>query len=82
MEGEVCESMHLLSHTKGDTYITTYTQCHSHDRTGGDIVWDIDSVWNSLFLNSLTHIRLGKHIAFLMVCATHHGDRLSPQLKG
>lgn len=50
-------------------YITTYTQRRSRDPTGGDIVQDIDSVRNGLFLNKFTNIVLGKDVAFLMVCA-------------
>lgn len=80
--------MHLLAHGKGDTvcyfyfqsvlthhlwqYITTCTQRRSRDRTGGDIVQDIDklNIRNGLFLNKFTHTVLGKDVAFLMMCAT------------
>jgi hypothetical protein len=85
IEAMYCDAVHLLAHSKGDTvcysysqsvlthhlqYITTYTQRRSRDRTGGDIVQDIDNIRNGLFLNRFTHTALGKNIAFLMVCAT------------
>ena len=56
----LCDAVHLLTHNKGDTvcysysqsvlthhlqYIT-YAQRRSRDRTGGDIVQDIDNVRN------------------------------------
>jgi hypothetical protein len=83
MNQEYCDAVHLLAHSKGDTVyysysqsvlthnlqsITTYTQRRTRDRTGGDIVQDIDSVRNGLFLNKFTHVGLGKDVAFLMVC--------------
>ena len=83
IEAMYCDAVHLLAHSKGDTvccsycrsvlthhlqYITTYTQRRSRDRTGGDIIQDIDNIRNGLFLNKLTHTALDKHVAFLMVC--------------
>jgi len=61
-----CDAVHLLAHSKGDTYITTYTRRCSRDPSGGDIVADIDSVRNGLFLNKLTHGPLGIDVAFLV----------------
>jgi len=51
-------------------YIATYTQRRSRDVEGGDIVQDIDSVQNGLFLNKFTHVTLGTGVAFLMVRVT------------
>ncbi|EAU82801.2 hypothetical protein CC1G_11318 [Coprinopsis cinerea okayama7 len=62
---EVCDAVHLVAHSKGDTYIAMYTQHRNRDPTGGDIVEEIDSVRNGLFLNKFTHAVLGTHIAFL-----------------
>ncbi|TFK23859.1 hypothetical protein FA15DRAFT_670067 [Coprinopsis marcescibilis] len=61
-----CDAVHLLAHSKGDAYITTYTQRRSRDPAGEDIVLDIDSVRNGLFLNKFTHVALGSDLAFLM----------------
>ncbi|KAF5371991.1 hypothetical protein D9615_008140 [Tricholomella constricta] len=61
----LCDAAHLLAQTKGDTYIATYTQRRSRSTTGDDIVQDINSVRNGLFLNGFSHKGLGKHIAFL-----------------
>ncbi|TFK17750.1 hypothetical protein FA15DRAFT_689918 [Coprinopsis marcescibilis] len=63
---DYCDAVHLLPHSKGDAYITTYTQRRSRDPTGTDIVQDINSIRNGLFLNALTHRALGTNIAFLM----------------
>ncbi|CAA7269545.1 unnamed protein product [Cyclocybe aegerita] len=63
---DACDAVHLLAHSKGDAYIETYTQRRSRDPTGGDIVREIESVRNGLFLNKFTHVALGTHIAFLM----------------
>jgi hypothetical protein len=85
LQARLCDAVHFLAHSKGDTvcysysqsvlthhlqYITTYTQSRSRDRTGGDIVQDIDNVRNGLFLDKFTHTVVGKDVAFLMVCAT------------
>ncbi|TEB32766.1 hypothetical protein FA13DRAFT_1790465 [Coprinellus micaceus] len=67
------------AHTKGDNppqYITTYTQCRSREPTGQDIVQDIDSVWNGLFLTKTIHASLGvRDIAFLMASAPEYFAR-------
>ncbi|KAF8954988.1 hypothetical protein BDZ97DRAFT_1861946 [Flammula alnicola] len=60
-----CDAVHLLAHSKGDTYISTYTQRRSRDPNGGDLVQDIDSVRNGLLLNKFTHVGVGQHVAFL-----------------
>ncbi|KAF8063519.1 hypothetical protein FPV67DRAFT_1782997 [Lyophyllum atratum] len=62
---DYCDAVHLLAHSKGDAYITTYTQHRSRDPSGGDLVQDIDSVRNGLFLNKLTQVGVGKDVAFL-----------------
>ncbi|KAF8959530.1 hypothetical protein BDZ97DRAFT_1390100 [Flammula alnicola] len=66
LEETVCDAVHLLPHSKGDTYISTYTRGRSRSSTGDDIIQDIDSIRNGLFLNKYSHTALGKDIAFLM----------------
>lgn len=66
LEEMLCDAVHLLAHSKGDTYISTYTQHRSRDPSGGDIIQDIDDVRNGLFLNTFSHRALGKDVAFLM----------------
>ncbi|KAF8063516.1 hypothetical protein FPV67DRAFT_1421234 [Lyophyllum atratum] len=65
MKDAFCDAVHLLARSKGDTYISTYTQRRSRDPAGGDLVQDIDSVQNGLFLNKLAHVGVGEHVAFL-----------------
>ncbi|KDR77129.1 hypothetical protein GALMADRAFT_1327451 [Galerina marginata CBS 339.88] len=65
IDEDVCDAVHLLAHSKGDTYISTYTQRRSRDPARADIVQDIDSVRNGLLLNNYSHRGLGRHIAFL-----------------
>ncbi|KAF8888174.1 hypothetical protein CPB84DRAFT_1733273 [Gymnopilus junonius] len=65
MDADSCNAVHLIAHSKGDTYISTYTQYRSRCLTGDDIIQEIDSVRNGLFLNNLTHGGLGQNIAFL-----------------
>ncbi|KAJ3516063.1 hypothetical protein NLJ89_g1358 [Agrocybe chaxingu] len=62
---QLCDAVHLLAHSKGDQYIENYTQRRSRDPTGGDIIRNIDSVRNGLFLNQFTHVALGTDVAFL-----------------
>ncbi|KAF8912190.1 hypothetical protein CPB84DRAFT_1902336 [Gymnopilus junonius] len=62
----LCDAVHLLAHSKGDTYISTYTHRRSRDPAGTDIVEDIDDVRNGLVLTNAIHRLLGKDIAFLM----------------
>ncbi|KAF8954832.1 hypothetical protein BDZ97DRAFT_1942203 [Flammula alnicola] len=61
-----CDAVHFLPHSKGDMYISTYTQHRSRDHTRSDIIQEIDSIRNGLFLNSSAHRALGKDLAFLM----------------
>ncbi|KAJ2917894.1 hypothetical protein MD484_g2508, partial [Candolleomyces efflorescens] len=65
IDHEGCDAAHLLPHSKGNSYIFTYTQRRSRDPSASDVVADIDSVRNGLFLNKLTHCGLRRHIAFL-----------------
>ncbi|TFK17474.1 hypothetical protein FA15DRAFT_710758 [Coprinopsis marcescibilis] len=62
----LCDAVHLLAHSKGNAYITMYTQRHSRDPNGEDIVRDIDNIRNGLFLNKYTHAVLGTNVAFLV----------------
>ncbi|KJA21507.1 hypothetical protein HYPSUDRAFT_202865 [Hypholoma sublateritium FD-334 SS-4] len=62
-----CDAVHLLARSKGDGYIANYTQRRSRDPTGRDIIMDIDSVRNGLFLDCGTHRALGIDVAFLMM---------------
>ena len=49
-------------------YIATYTRRRSRDPTQQDVVQDIDSVRNGLFLNKSLHAALGaQDFAFLIV---------------
>ncbi|PPQ72951.1 hypothetical protein CVT26_014525, partial [Gymnopilus dilepis] len=64
-EEEFCHAAHLLTHSKGDAYISTYSRRRSRDPSGGDVIDEIDSVKNGLLLNFFTHKGLGKHVAFL-----------------
>ncbi|KAF8070033.1 hypothetical protein FPV67DRAFT_1447890 [Lyophyllum atratum] len=69
VDESICDAVHLLAHNKGDTqrrqYISTYTECRSRDPAGDDIIRNIDSTRNGLFLNKLIHVNMGKHVAFL-----------------
>ena len=65
-DGQMC----VLTSMRALFCDAVHTQRRSRDRTGSDIVQDIDSIRNGLFLNTLTHIVLGKDVAFLIVCAT------------
>ncbi|TFK17470.1 hypothetical protein FA15DRAFT_577254, partial [Coprinopsis marcescibilis] len=65
MDDIFCDAVHLLAHSKGDAYITTFTQRRSRDPNGEDIVRDIDNIRNGLFLNKYTHAVLGTDVAFL-----------------
>ncbi|TDL30151.1 hypothetical protein BD410DRAFT_780691 [Rickenella mellea] len=60
-----CDAVHLLAHSKGDSYIATYTERRNRDPTGADVIQDIDSVRNGLFLNKVTHSVLGTDVAFI-----------------
>jgi len=49
----------------------TYTRRRSRDLAGGDIILEIDSVRNGLFLYHPLHAAMGDNVvAFLMVRAT------------
>ncbi|KAI0256499.1 hypothetical protein BJV78DRAFT_1081731, partial [Lactifluus subvellereus] len=62
----MCDAAHLLPHSKGDTYIETFTSHRHRDSSGDDdIVEDIDDVRNGLFLNKGIHCVLGRYVAFL-----------------
>ncbi|KDR76447.1 hypothetical protein GALMADRAFT_446224 [Galerina marginata CBS 339.88] len=61
----VCDAVHLLAHSKGDAYISTFAEHRSRDPARGDLIQEIDSVRNGIFLNKLTHAVLGTHVAFL-----------------
>jgi len=51
-----CDAAHLLPHSKGDTYIETFSTHRRRDSSGdNDIVRNIDDVRNGLFLNALLH---------------------------
>ncbi|KAK2466549.1 hypothetical protein APHAL10511_001411 [Amanita phalloides] len=65
-EGNECDAAHLLTRSKGDEYISSYTRRRSRDPTGNDIVQDIDNIRNALLLNKITHVNLGKNVAFLV----------------
>ncbi|KAF8880335.1 hypothetical protein CPB84DRAFT_1687646 [Gymnopilus junonius] len=60
-----CDAVHLLAHSKGDEYISLYTERRSRDPAGDDIVREIDSIRNGILLNAITHRVLGKNVAFL-----------------
>lgn len=85
LETGFCDAVHLVPHSKGDRvcyfhsesalahdlqYIATYTERRSRDPACGDYIQGIDSIYNGLSLNKLTHTKLGIDVAFLMVCAT------------
>jgi hypothetical protein len=57
-----------LSSWKRRQYILNYTQHRSREPGGNDILSDINSVRNGLFLNNFSHIALGVYVAFLKVC--------------
>jgi len=60
------EAVHLLPHSKGDTYIEAFTSHRRRDSSGDDdIVRDIDDVRNGIFLNASLHRVLGEYITFL-----------------
>ncbi|KAI9462317.1 hypothetical protein BJY52DRAFT_1415142 [Lactarius psammicola] len=60
-----CDTVHLLTHSKGDEYISTHTQHRSRDTNGGDIIKDIDSIRNGLFLNKIVHERLDEDLTLV-----------------
>lgn len=62
---------HLISLTwQWSQYISMYTQHRSRDPTRNDVVQNINSVQNGLFLNKFTHPVVGQHVGFLVVCDT------------
>ncbi|KAJ2918912.1 hypothetical protein MD484_g1500, partial [Candolleomyces efflorescens] len=65
LPGFACDAVHLVPHSKGDKYISMYTRHRSRDTTGGDVIENINSVRNGLFLNKITHSSLGTRVAFL-----------------
>ncbi|KAF8958160.1 hypothetical protein BDZ97DRAFT_2061824 [Flammula alnicola] len=63
---KACDAVHLLPHSKGDTYISTYTQHRSRDDARHDIIQNINSARNGLFLNVVVHRVFGEDVAFLV----------------
>lgn len=57
-----------LSSWKWRRYILNYTQHRSRGPERNDILSEINSVRNGLFLNPFTHKLLGTDVAFLKVC--------------
>jgi HNH endonuclease len=62
----------LLSSVRGNycdcgSIYKTYTECRSRDPHENDIVTEIDSVRNGLYLHGSVHKCLGKKVAFLKV---------------
>ncbi|KAH9173581.1 hypothetical protein EDB89DRAFT_1850092 [Lactarius sanguifluus] len=64
LEGVFCDAVHLLPLRKGDMYISTYTRRHSRARD--DVIEDINSIKNGVFLNVIAHGMLGNDLALLM----------------
>ncbi|KAH9021277.1 hypothetical protein EDB83DRAFT_2431646 [Lactarius deliciosus] len=64
LKGEFCDAVHLLPLRKGDMYISTYTRrrCRARD----DVIEDINSIKNGVFLNVIAHGMLGNDLALLM----------------
>ncbi|KAH9013296.1 hypothetical protein EDB84DRAFT_1405364 [Lactarius hengduanensis] len=58
-----CDAVHLLAHSKGDSYITNHTQRRS--QVEDDVITSIDSIRNGLFLNTMAHRLLGRDLAFI-----------------
>jgi len=63
-DDELCDPAHLVSHSKGDSYIDKITS--RRQSNPNDIIKDIDDVRNGLFLNSFSHRKLGKGFAILV----------------
>lgn len=63
-----CDAVHLLSHSKGDSYIKSFTT--GRGPTSSDIIHDINSVQNGLLLNTGLHLPLGHDFAILVVGAS------------
>ncbi|KAF8886439.1 hypothetical protein CPB84DRAFT_1837807 [Gymnopilus junonius] len=63
---ELCDAVHLLSHSKGNAYISVYTERRSRDNDKRDIISDIDDIRNGLFLTYAAHVVLGRNLAFLV----------------
>ncbi|KAH8998378.1 hypothetical protein EDB86DRAFT_2774895, partial [Lactarius hatsudake] len=64
LKGEFCDAMHLLPLCKGDICISTYTWCHSHARD--NVIEDINSIKNGVFINIIAHWMLGNDLGLLM----------------
>ncbi|KAI9457611.1 hypothetical protein BJY52DRAFT_1426644 [Lactarius psammicola] len=62
-----CDAVHLIAHSKNIEYISTLTRRRGRDDNGDDIVTDIDSVRNGIFLNKMAHGLLGTQLAFLQL---------------
>ncbi|PIL37637.1 hypothetical protein GSI_01331 [Ganoderma sinense ZZ0214-1] len=60
----VCDSVHLIPHCKGDDYIRMLTTSRSRGRAE-DIVSSIDDVRNGILLHCGVHIVLRRTVAFL-----------------
>ncbi|KAI0294650.1 hypothetical protein B0F90DRAFT_1755259 [Multifurca ochricompacta] len=62
----LCDGAHLISHCKGDMYIKNLTRRRSRGDDHVDIVETIDDTRNGILLNKLTHLVLGKDVAFIV----------------
>ncbi|KAI0289829.1 hypothetical protein BC826DRAFT_586927 [Russula brevipes] len=65
---DVCEAAHILPHSKGDTYIETFSTHRCRESSGSNaIVQGIDDVCNGLFVAATIHriLILGRDVAFL-----------------
>ncbi|KAF9485262.1 hypothetical protein BDN70DRAFT_890408 [Pholiota conissans] len=60
-----CDAVHIIPDTKGNEYIEKFTRRRSRDPAGADIIKDIESVRNGLFLNATCHRMFGRCIAIL-----------------
>ncbi|KAF9477988.1 hypothetical protein BDN70DRAFT_896072 [Pholiota conissans] len=61
----ICDATHIIPNTKGDEYIEKFTRGRSRDSAGADIITDIDSARNGVFMAVTCHMAFGKRIAIL-----------------
>ncbi|KAF9525360.1 ribosomal L37ae protein family-domain-containing protein [Crepidotus variabilis] len=58
-------AVHLLAHSRGDLYISTFTQRRNRPGQPNDIVDHINDTRNGLLLNRFTQSQVGVNVAFL-----------------
>ncbi|KAH8994546.1 hypothetical protein EDB92DRAFT_2113349 [Lactarius akahatsu] len=65
VSAKFCHATHLLAHSKANDHISTLTHHRGRDNEA-DLIEDIDSVRNGIFLCHHGHVILGSDLAFLV----------------